>query len=237
LPGGILSCDNSFAEKTEESPLSSPEETLRKEALRLLEAADPGSPLLRFVYHGSCMNPVLRENDILLVRPVSPQSLRRGDIIVYRSRGTCWVHRFLSLRKTTDDSLSIIAKADNRSFCDAPFPGDLLLGRVVEIRRHKQRFNLEQKKVIVLFSLLARASAAEAAALCFFRRRRNSVLGKTLLIQKPLSPRRSAGIRELLHLPQTVLHILFNGKNAFSPPTQSIQGVFSAGDRLNHRRS
>lgn len=113
------------------------EDPLRKEALRLVNAVEAREGLARFIFTGGCMFPVLQDEDLILVKPVHPNSLRLGDIVVYKARGHRWVHRFL-YRKPMGERLGIVAKPDNAWSADPPFFKEDLEGIVQEARRNKK---------------------------------------------------------------------------------------------------
>lgn len=110
-------------------------------ALNLLNGAEKASGLVKFVYNGNSMYPMLREGDILLVKYSEANTLAMGDLVAYRSKGAVIVHRFL-YRKEISGKSFIVAKADNRWWTDKPFGYESLLGKVTELQKGSQRLIL-----------------------------------------------------------------------------------------------
>ena len=75
---------------------------------------------------GLSMFPVLLPDDILRVKPVKPEQLLRGQIIVYEKDSKIISHRYI---KTVNGE--IICKGDGLIYNDAPFNNENLLGVVV----------------------------------------------------------------------------------------------------------
>ena len=122
---------------------------IREAAHQLLESVIPSTRQIRLVYQGSCMVPVLKEGDILIVLPGHQTSYSLGDIVAYRSQTTenepCnLVHRFMFTIRSKGRSL-VFAKADNFSCFDSPFDPELVIGKVVEVRRGEQRISFTDR--------------------------------------------------------------------------------------------
>ncbi len=82
----------------------------------------------------------LRIGDRLLVEPVRPAALRRGDLVVFwlenrKERDSRWaVHRLL--RKSHGaDGWTFLARGDSSPSSDPPFGEKRLAGKVVKIKR------------------------------------------------------------------------------------------------------
>jgi signal peptidase I len=59
---------------------------------------------LRFTANGASMLPMIRDGDALLIKPVSPERIRRGDVLLFTcENGLPLVHRVTRRRKTGGD--------------------------------------------------------------------------------------------------------------------------------------
>ena len=83
--------------------------------------------------NGLSMFPFLLPSDILRVKPVSPQSLKRGQIVVYELN-----HKIISHRYIKTANRMIICKGDGLIHYDAPILPENLLGVVHLKSRHLQ---------------------------------------------------------------------------------------------------
>ncbi len=87
--------------------------------------------------NGLSMFPFLLPSDILRVKPVSPLSLKRGQIIVYELNQKIISHRYI---KTVNDT--ILCKGDGLIHYDAPVSIENLLGIVVARTRNDKTISL-----------------------------------------------------------------------------------------------
>ncbi|NTU70000.1 hypothetical protein HGB13_04250 [bacterium] len=94
---------------------------------------------------GHCMKPLLRETDIITVKPVKVENLSCGDIVLYHINGRLKCHRFLRFNNY-DDKQYLITKSDRRHTCDPPVPSSNLLGKVVHVERNGKKIDYETTK-------------------------------------------------------------------------------------------
>ena len=87
---------------------------------------------------GLSMFPFLLPTDVLRVRPVSAENLKRGQIIVYENFQKIISHRYI---KTKDSK--VICKGDGLLHIDQPFDPASVLGVVVARTRKGRTLNLE----------------------------------------------------------------------------------------------
>jgi signal peptidase I len=71
-----------------------------------------------FVIVGVSMNPVLYENDIVMVEPLEFEKVVIGDVIVFEHRGTLIAHRVIRINQDGN----FITKGDNPRARQDPFP-------------------------------------------------------------------------------------------------------------------
>lgn len=86
---------------------------------------------VRFQASGDSMHPLIRSNDHLLVEPVDPSAIRRGDVVLARLDRGLTAHRVVRV----DAAGTITTRGDNAPAEDPPFGAAQLLGRVVSIER------------------------------------------------------------------------------------------------------
>ncbi len=83
---------------------------------------------------GHCMKPLLRENDLITVKPITIDQLKYGDIVLYHIEGRLKCHRFLTF-KTIEGKQYLITKSDRRLRYDIPVPYDFFLGTVIRVKK------------------------------------------------------------------------------------------------------
>ncbi len=102
---------------------------------RVLEAVWPlwsHSGQFRMRMMGVSMLPIFREGDELIVEP-QPESIRVGDVVVYRRAGRSVVHRVVGMRRSGGEKL-LMRKGDRVRSFDPALPLHMILGRVAKKR-------------------------------------------------------------------------------------------------------
>lgn len=90
---------------------------------------------LRFEAHGGSMAPLVRDGDVLTVRPADPGSIRLGDLVlVTDEHGRLLVHRVIR-RMTGREGISFTVQGDQVSLPDGEIPAAQVHGRVTAIER------------------------------------------------------------------------------------------------------
>jgi hypothetical protein len=98
---------------------------------------------LRFRAGGASMRPLVRDGDILLVRPVQAGPLRVGDIILYRSQPErVLVHRVVR-RFPGPDGWRYLVQGDQAQQPDGMIPQAQVYGRVAAIERAGRHINVQ----------------------------------------------------------------------------------------------
>jgi signal peptidase len=101
--------------------------------------------LFRFKAHGSSMYPFIQDGDVLTIQPVEIDSLKKGDVAFYRSRGNrVIVHRVIG-KNSTDGQLVLRMRGDSVLSATEHVPAERLLGRVTSIERGQKIVQLDEK--------------------------------------------------------------------------------------------
>lgn len=96
--------------------------------LLLLAESLRSSGFGRIDLRGDSMTPTLRDGWTVRVRPVSPESLRVGEVAVFANRGVLTVHRLI-WKKLLDDREQFVFQGDNSATREA-VGADAILGVV-----------------------------------------------------------------------------------------------------------
>ena len=108
---------------------------------------------VNFSAPGHSMYPTIMANETILVEPIDPGTVRRGDILLYRTNGRLVAHRVVGINMPAGNSISSNSNFDTPSSafsfqpsftfrgdacpsCDAPVTADHILGKVVAIERN-----------------------------------------------------------------------------------------------------
>ncbi len=116
---------------------------------------------IRFHVTGRSMRPTIHDGDAVIVEPIHPSAIRRGDILLYRSHRGLLAHRVVEIDRETslvkrisspesDASRSasqhsapstqhFVLRGDASLTNDEPVAGELILGRVVAVERQGRR--------------------------------------------------------------------------------------------------
>ena len=82
----------------------------------------------RFQAHGRSMQPTIQDGEILHVKPVSAEKLRRGDIVLFADRANYKAHRLISI---DPDQGGFITRGDAGTETDGALGAGQILGRIV----------------------------------------------------------------------------------------------------------
>lgn len=88
---------------------------------------------VRFRAAGLSMEPAIRDGDDLTVAPVSIESVRRGDVLLYRAGGRLMAHRVIGRVRGPEGVLRVCGDAP--SWEEEQVPRGDVLGRVVAVER------------------------------------------------------------------------------------------------------
>lgn len=109
---------------------------------------------LRFRARGGSMSPLVRDGDVVLIRPVGRGAVRVGDLVLCSSEpGRVVVHRVISKEVGQEGSLFTV-QGDALSRSDGSIPEAHVYGRVATIERDGAQISLDR----LLMKLLGRAA-------------------------------------------------------------------------------
>jgi hypothetical protein len=91
---------------------------------------------------GRSMHPAIREGETITVRPVSPSTIRRGDIILYRWQQGVIAHRVVGIEKAVGGEFRLLTRGDAAGAQVEPVAPDQVLGKVVAAERNGRRVDL-----------------------------------------------------------------------------------------------
>jgi len=95
-----------------------------------IEAVLESGNRVRFTAIGDSMHPFIRSGHRVVVEPVDPSALRRGDVVLARLERGLTAHRVVRIERRGGDVVRITTRGDNCELDDPPFSPDQLLGRV-----------------------------------------------------------------------------------------------------------
>ena len=114
---------------------------------------------VRFRAPGTSMHPTIRHDDVITVEPIEPNTLKRGDIILYRFKSGFIAHRIVNIEEGNDSGLTFILRGDASTTCDGPVAPEQILGKIVCLERDHQIIDpyiLRVRLWTMLYLLLAR---------------------------------------------------------------------------------
>lgn len=106
---------------------------------------------------GSSMLPWVRSGDIAILRKVSPEEIRCGDIVLFRRDGRFFVHRKVE-RFTWNGRVFLVTKGDSNPHADGIILPSEILARVERIYRAGRRIEFHSRERRTLNALIARIS-------------------------------------------------------------------------------
>lgn len=106
---------------------------------------------------GHCMRPLIRERDLISIRPAQTDELRCGDVAVYQVNGRLKAHRFLKF-VAVDGTSRLLTKSDRRLRCDPPVPAANFLGIITKVTHGGRTMDYETKTWQAVNRLLGKLS-------------------------------------------------------------------------------
>jgi ATP-binding cassette subfamily B protein len=97
---------------------------------------------LNFRMQGHSMYPTLKDGDWGTVEKISPEELRTGDIVVFKSHDKLIAHRLIAITSLKGEKI-FYAKGDKNSYKDAPFTRDALVGKIVSFQRKNKTIKMD----------------------------------------------------------------------------------------------
>jgi hypothetical protein len=126
----------------------------------LIDAHFDSGHSVRFKISTLSMAPILQPGDQILVRPISPDQIRVGDLVLIRAGTLRLVHRLIE--KTLDaQSVRWITKGDNCRSVDETWSTDKIYGIIVLVEAEKGCANFRLGWVRSINFVLATCSRLE----------------------------------------------------------------------------
>jgi signal peptidase I len=120
---------------------------------------------VRFRAIGASMQPTIEDGELITVAPVAPESVKRGDILLYQNERGVFAHRVVGLQvhcpaEVKDPStnllpsgekarmrghLVLLLRGDASFSCDPPVPREQVIGRVVAVQRGNRSLALDSR--------------------------------------------------------------------------------------------
>jgi len=107
--------------------------------------------------HGTSMQPWVRPKDIALIRQISIDNVRCGDVVLFRRENHLFVHRIVEKRGSLN-AAQLFSKGDAHPTSDGVVQEQELLGRVMRIYRNGQRIDLDAPRHLALGLLISQLS-------------------------------------------------------------------------------
>ena len=134
---------------------------------------------VRFRAIGASMQPTIEDGELITVAPVAPESVKRGDILLYQNERGVFAHRMVGRVKGTVPSPvagcratgprqgdcpldHYLLRGDASVSCDAPVQLEQVIGRVVAVQRGGRNLALDSRLANLL--RLARLKIAKLKA-------------------------------------------------------------------------
>jgi len=96
---------------------------------------------IRFRATGRSMYPTIREGEAITVEPITPSSVRTGDIVLYRSAGQHVAHRVTRVEREGGRSVRFVLRDDTSGIRDETVTSEQILGKVVAAERGGRTVN------------------------------------------------------------------------------------------------
>lgn len=115
-----------------------------RETILFLKLAVEKDGYLELPAHGNSMFPLIQRGDVCKFIPCRPDSLEKGDIVLFHTdQGQLIAHRFLH-RKMTQDCHQYFLKGDTNLGCDIPVKEGQLIGKLSSIKKKERELTIEQ---------------------------------------------------------------------------------------------
>jgi hypothetical protein len=107
--------------------------------------------------HGTSMQPWVRPEDIALIRQISIENVRCGDVVLFRREHQLFVHRIVEKRGSLN-ATQLFSKGDAHPTSDGAVQEQELLGRVMRIYRNGRRIDLDAPRQLALGLFISQLS-------------------------------------------------------------------------------
>jgi Peptidase S24-like len=107
--------------------------------------------------HGTSMQPWVRPKDIALIRRISIENVRCGDVVLFRRENHLFVHRIVE-KRGLPGAAQLFSKGDAHPTSDGVVREQELLGRVMRIYRNGRRIDLDAPRQLALGLFISQLS-------------------------------------------------------------------------------
>jgi signal peptidase I len=90
---------------------------------------------VRFRATGGSMHPTIRDGETVVVRPIDPKAVRRGDVVLYRGRRGLTAHRVMRVIENDCAPDVFMIRGDHGAGLDEHVESAQVLGRVASVER------------------------------------------------------------------------------------------------------
>jgi signal peptidase I len=105
---------------------------------------------VRFRAEGGSMHPAIRGDEAILVEPVSPTHLKKGDIALYLSGRGITAHRVVRIESRDEQAPVFLTRGDAPGSAYEPVEQEQILGKVVSVERDGGVIDLNSKRTRIV---------------------------------------------------------------------------------------
>src|SRR5256885_266645 len=117
----------------------------------------PRSTLFPYTTLFRSMQPWMRSKDIAVIRRISIENVRCGDVVLFRRKNHLFVHRIVEKRGSLN-AAQLLSKGDAHPMSDGVVQEQELLGRVMRIYRKGRRIDLDAPRQLALGLFISQLS-------------------------------------------------------------------------------
>jgi signal peptidase I len=111
--------------------------------------------------YGASMLPWVRPGDVVVIHSASPDTVRCGDVVLFRRSDSLYVHRIVEKRGLRRGA-RFLAKGDANPHADGIIGQEEILGRVVNLYRGNRLIDLDSPGQLMLGLLIAQFSRSSS---------------------------------------------------------------------------
>jgi hypothetical protein len=113
---------------------------------------------------GQSMHPSIRDGESVIVGPMNPDRIVRGDVLLCRHGDRVLAHRVVDLSGTGEDRI-LRLRGDAKRDCDGPVVASMVIGRVESVRRDGRTIALSGRWARLRYRARTAASRAKMLAM------------------------------------------------------------------------
>ena len=111
--------------------------------------------------YGASMLPWVRPGDVVVIHSASPDTVRCGDVVLFRRGDRLYVHRIVE-RRGLRGGARFLAKGDANPHADGIIGQEEILGRVLSLYRGNRLIDLDSPGQLMLGLLIAQFSRSSS---------------------------------------------------------------------------